>query len=84
IVYLAAAGEITSNLWNFHIFHLPVAMFCGHGALLLATLASRSILTPAVVLRSICIVAVALAWSTFPLVRTMKKPISMKGKLLGE
>ncbi len=84
IVYLAAAGEITSNVWNFHIFHVPVAMFCGHGALLLATLASRGILTPAVVLRSICIVAVGLAWSTLPLVRTMKKPIAMKGKLLGE
>ncbi|MBX5203947.1 hypothetical protein [Rhizobium sp. NZLR1] len=84
ILYLAAAGDITSNVWNFHIFHVPVAMFCGHGALLLATLASRTVPTPAVVFRSICIVAVALAWSTLPLVRTMKKPIAMKGKLLGE
>ncbi|MBY5647147.1 glycosyl transferase [Rhizobium leguminosarum] len=84
ILYLAAAGEITSNVWNFHIFHVPVAMFCGRGALLLATLASRTVLTPAVVLRAICIVAIALAWSTLPLVRTMKKPIAMNGKLLGE
>ncbi|WP_027668027.1 ArnT family glycosyltransferase [Rhizobium leguminosarum] len=84
ILYLAAAGEITSNVWNFHIFHVPIAMFCGHGALLLATLASRTVLTPAVVLRSIFIVAIALAWSTLPLVRTMKKPIAMNGKLLGE
>ncbi len=35
-------------------------------------------------LRSICIVALTLAWSTLPLVRTMKKPIAMNGKLLGE
>ncbi|MBY3368696.1 ArnT family glycosyltransferase [Rhizobium laguerreae] len=84
ILYLAAAGEITSNVWNFHIFHVPIAMFCGHGALLLATLGSRTVLTPAVVLRSIFIVAIALAWSTLPLVRTMKKPIAMNGKLLGE
>ncbi|MBX5091836.1 ArnT family glycosyltransferase [Rhizobium lentis] len=84
IIYLAAAGEITSNVWNFHIFHVPAAMFCGRGALLLATLASGTALTPAVVLRAICIVAVTLSWSTLPLVRTMKKPIAMKGKLLGE
>ncbi|TBZ10997.1 ArnT family glycosyltransferase [Rhizobium leguminosarum] len=84
ILYLAAAGEITSNVWNFHIFHVPIAMFCGHGALLLATLGSRTVLTPAVVLRSIFIVAIALAWSTLPLVRTMKKPIAINGKLLGE
>ncbi|WP_327211521.1 ArnT family glycosyltransferase [Rhizobium ruizarguesonis] len=84
ILYLAAAGEITSNVWNFHIFHVPIAMFCGHGALLLATLGSRTVLTPAVVLRSVFIVAIALAWSTLPLVRTMKKPIAMNGKLLGE
>ncbi|MBX4955505.1 glycosyl transferase [Rhizobium lentis] len=84
IIYLAAAGEITSNVWNFHIFHVPVAMFCGRGALLLATLASGTALTPPVVLRAICIVAVTLSWSTLPLVRTMKKPIAMKGKLLGE
>ncbi|MGO7624518.1 hypothetical protein ACC687_42245, partial [Rhizobium ruizarguesonis] len=32
IVYLAAACEITSNVWNFHIFHVPVAMFCGNDA----------------------------------------------------
>ncbi|MGV4794943.1 glycosyltransferase family 39 protein [Rhizobium sp. F40D2] len=84
ILYLSAAGEITSNVWNFHIFHVPIAIFSGHGALLLARLASRTILAPAVVLRAICIVAVTLVWSTFPLVRTMKKPIAMKGKLLGE
>ncbi|MBB4572203.1 glycosyltransferase family 39 protein [Rhizobium lentis] len=84
ILYLAAAGEITSNVWNFHIFHVPVAIFCGHGALLLARLSSSTFLTPAVMLRSICIVAIALGWSTLPLVRTMKKPIAMKGKLLGE
>ncbi|RUM25067.1 glycosyl transferase [Rhizobium vallis] len=84
IVYMAGAGEITSNVWNFHIFHVPVAIFSGRGALLLATLASRTILTPAVVLRAICIVAVTLSWSTLPLVRTMKKPIAVKGKLLGE
>ncbi|MFS2175931.1 ArnT family glycosyltransferase [Rhizobium pisi] len=84
IVYLAAAGEITGNVWNFHIFHVPVAIFSGGGALLLARLASRTVLTPAFVLRSICIVAVTLIWSTVPLVRTMKKPIAMKGKLLGE
>ncbi|AHG46277.1 glycosyl transferase [Rhizobium leguminosarum bv. trifolii CB782] len=84
ILYLAAAGEITANVWNFHIFHVPVAMFSGHGALLLATLSSRAIVKPAVALRAVCIVAVALAWSTLPLVRTMKKPIAMNGKLLGE
>ncbi|ANL47770.1 PMT family glycosyltransferase protein [Rhizobium phaseoli] len=84
ILFLAAAGEITSNVWNFHIFHVPVAIFCGRGALLLATLASRIIPTTAVVLRLICIVAVALAWSTLPLVRMMKKPIAMNGKLLGD
>ncbi|ARQ11102.1 PMT family glycosyltransferase protein [Rhizobium etli] len=84
ILYLAAAGEITANVWNFHIFHVPVAMFSGHGALLLATLSPRAVLKPAVALRAICIVAVALAGSTLPLVRTMKKPIAMKGKLLGE
>jgi hypothetical protein len=84
ILYLAAAGEITSNVWNFHIFHVPVAIFCGHGALLLARLTSTTFLTPAVMLRSICIVAIALGWSTLPLVRTMKKPVAMKGKLLGE
>lgn len=84
ILYLAAAGEITSNVWNLHIFHVPVAIFCGHGALLLATLASRTFPTPTVALRLICIVAIALGWSTLPLVRTMKKPIAIKGKLLGE
>ncbi|MER8465097.1 glycosyltransferase family 39 protein [Mesorhizobium sp. M1396] len=83
-VYLAAAREITSNPWNYHIFHVPFAMFCGRGALLLAALASGTVLSPAVVLRSICIAAIALVWSTFPLVRTMKTPIAMKGKLLGE
>ncbi|MBB4190929.1 4-amino-4-deoxy-L-arabinose transferase-like glycosyltransferase [Rhizobium aethiopicum] len=84
ILYLAAAGEITANVWNFHIFHVPLAIFCGRGALLLATLSSRTVLKPAVALRAICIVAVALAWSTLPLVRTMKKPVATKGKLLGE
>lgn len=83
IVYLAAAREITSNPWNYHIFHVPFAMFCGRGALLLATFASGTVLSP-VVLRSICIVVVTLVWSTFPLVRTMKAPVAMNGKLLGE
>ena len=84
VLYLAAAGEITSNVWNLHIFHVPAAIFCGHGALLLARLSSKTVLTPAVVLRAVCIVIVAVGWSTLPLVRTMKKPIAMNGKLLGE
>ncbi|QSY93341.1 glycosyltransferase family 39 protein [Rhizobium bangladeshense] len=84
ILYLAAAGEITSNVWNLHVFHVPAAMFCGHGALLLAKLSSKTVLNPTVVLRSICIVIVAVGWSTLPLVRTMKKPIATNGKLLGE
>ncbi|AZO55474.1 MULTISPECIES: glycosyltransferase family 39 protein [unclassified Mesorhizobium] len=83
-VYLAAAREITSNPWNYHIFHVPLAMFCGRGALVLATLAWGNVLSPAVVLRSICIVAATLVWSTFPLVKTMKKPVAINGKLLGE
>jgi 4-amino-4-deoxy-L-arabinose transferase-like glycosyltransferase len=84
VVYLAAAREITSNPWNYHIIHVPFAMFCGRGAFLLATLASGAVLSPAVVLRAICIAAVTLVWSTFPLVRTMKTPIAMNGKLLGD
>ncbi|OWV76753.1 glycosyl transferase [Rhizobium sp. R339] len=84
VLYLAAAGEITSNVWNLHIFHVPAAIFCGHGALLLAKLSSKTVLNPTVVLRSICILIVAVGWSTLPLVRTMKKPIAMNGKLLGE
>lgn len=84
IVYLAAAREITSNPWNYHIFHVPFAMFCGRGALVLATLGTGTVLTPAVVLRSICIAALALVLSTFPLLKTMKAPVAMNGKLLGE
>ncbi|RWC70247.1 MULTISPECIES: glycosyltransferase family 39 protein [unclassified Mesorhizobium] len=83
-VYLAAAREITSNPWNYHIFHVPLAMFCGRGALVLATLPWGNAPSPAMVLRSICIVAVTLVWSTFPLVKTMKKPVAINGKLLGE
>lgn len=46
--------------------HLPCAGrdICGHGALLLAKLSSKT--TPAVVLRLICIVVVAVGWSTLP------------------
>ncbi|PWJ92988.1 MULTISPECIES: glycosyltransferase family 39 protein [Mesorhizobium] len=84
VVYVAAAREITSNPWNYHIFHVPFAMFCARGALVLATLASGMTWSPMVVLRSVCIAAVVLVWSTCPLVKTMKAPIAMNGKLLGE
>ncbi|RAZ84661.1 glycosyl transferase [Mesorhizobium hawassense] len=84
IVYVAAAREITSNPWNYHIFNVPLAMFCGRGALVLATLGAGAALTPAVILRSIFIAALALTLSTFPLLRTMKAPIAMNGKRLGE
>ncbi|TGQ12058.1 glycosyl transferase [Mesorhizobium sp. M2E.F.Ca.ET.166.01.1.1] len=84
IVYVAAAREITSNPWNYHIFHVPLAMFCGRGALVLATLGAGTALTPAVILRSIFIATLALILSTFPLVKTMKAPVATNGKLLGE
>lgn len=84
VIYVAAAREITSNPWNYHIFHVPLAMFCGRGALVLATLGTGPVLTPAVMLRSLCIAALALTLSTFPLLKTMKAPIAMNGKLLGE
>ncbi|MDX8448398.1 ArnT family glycosyltransferase [Mesorhizobium captivum] len=84
VVYTAAAREITSNPWNYHIFNVPLAMFCGRGALVLATLGTGTALTPAVMLRSAFIAALALALSTVPLLKTMKAPIAMNGKLLGE
>ncbi|ADV13840.1 glycosyl transferase [Mesorhizobium sp. M7A.F.Ca.US.014.04.1.1] len=84
VVYLAAAREITTNPWNYHIFHVPFAMFCGRGAVVLATLGAKTVPSPGIILRSICIVAAMLVWSTFPLVRTMKAPFAMNGKLLGD
>lgn len=84
VVYFAAAREITANPWNYHIFHVPFAIFCGRGVITLATLASATVLSPAVILRSISIAVVVLVWSTFPLVKTMKAPTAMSGKLLGE
>ncbi|RUU61457.1 glycosyl transferase, partial [Mesorhizobium sp. M2C.T.Ca.TU.009.01.2.1] len=62
----------------------PLAMFCGRGALVLATLGTGPVLAPAVMLRSVFIAALALTLSTFPLLKTMKAPIAMNGKLLGE
>ncbi|TIP40293.1 MAG: glycosyl transferase, partial [Mesorhizobium sp.] len=39
---------------------------------------------PAVIMRSVFVAVLALALSTFPLLRTMKAPIAMNGKRLGE
>jgi 4-amino-4-deoxy-L-arabinose transferase-like glycosyltransferase len=40
VLYLAAAREMTSNPWNFHVVNLPVAALAGRGLLLVAAISA--------------------------------------------
>lgn len=81
-VYLLAAGEVSANPWNMHIFSVPLAIFAGHGALVLVRLARPA---PAVVagMRMAGLVALIAIFATLPLVQSMKAPFSRKAHALG-
>ncbi|MBB4641253.1 ArnT family glycosyltransferase [Rhizorhapis suberifaciens] len=84
IVYLAAAREMNNNPWNFHFFHIPLAIFAGRGMLLLATFERTSIVAAPALTRLGVILMLVMAGSTFPLVATMKRPYAENAMLMGK
>lgn len=84
IVYLLAAKEITSNAWNLHLLHVPIAMFCGHALVTLIGQGATVLLSIRGVIRAMLVVGAMLALATLPLVTRMKDPQAEAARLLGQ
>lgn len=84
LVYLVGAREITANPWNLHILHIPIAIFAGRGAILLAELGGVGSRSTAARLRFVALGIWVLGWATLPLTASIKKPIGEEGMLLGQ
>ncbi len=83
IFYLAAAREITSNPWNFHVFHAPIAALAGHGLITLMTLGSRRPGQGVALARGLLLVGL-LAFTSHGAIRTMKTPYAADAFRLGQ
>ncbi|WP_212525467.1 glycosyltransferase family 39 protein [Actibacterium sp. MT2.3-13A] len=84
IVYFAAAREITNNPWNLHILHVPLAIFCGRGLIVLVDMGRAA--TPAAasgVLRTGLVVLAVLLLSTLPLSQRLKDAQGEEARLMG-
>lgn len=84
VLYLVAAGEITANLWNVHVFNVPFAFIAGHGLIVLIRLGGHSMLSWRAFWRLAMAGVIVVSGSTVPLVSSMKKPVSEDARLLGE
>lgn len=83
VVYLAAAREITSNPWNFHVLHIPFAFLAGRGCIALAEMGGARLTSVLGVGRLAVIAVLVVGWSTLPLTERLKQPQAEDGRLLG-
>lgn len=83
IVYLLAAREIAANVWNYHIFSVPLAAFGGRGILLIARATENRPSWPWLWVRMGVVGAVVVAMGTIPGTAIMKRPGAMAAYELG-
>ncbi len=84
VIYLLAAKEITSNPWNLHMLHVPVAMFCGHALVGLIGQGTTARLSIREMVRSVLLIFAMVGLATLPLVTRMKEPQAEEARLLGQ
>jgi hypothetical protein len=84
LLYLVAAREITSNPWNLHILHIPVAMFSGHAVVWLIGQGGTVLVSIRLMLRIVLLAGAIIGLATVPLVRWMKDPQGEEARLLGQ
>ncbi|SFJ13018.1 Dolichyl-phosphate-mannose-protein mannosyltransferase [Celeribacter neptunius] len=84
IVYLCAAKEISTNPWNLHLFHVPLAIFAGRALILLAELGGVSFPSLAGVARFIVMGAILAALSQFQILPRLKTPQGEEARLMGQ
>lgn len=84
LLYLVAAKEVSSNPWNFHIFHVPLAIIAGRGLVTLAAAGGRQSAAILGIARFALIGVSTLCFSSMPLLDAMKYPFAEEGRVLGE
>ena len=82
-IYFLAAREISVNVWNYHIFSVPLAAFAGRGLLLVAAAAGGRADQFGGVARAIAVYAVVIVTATLPAITIMKRPLASSGMELG-
>jgi Dolichyl-phosphate-mannose-protein mannosyltransferase len=80
-LYVVAAGWISKNLWNLHVIHVPMAIFCGRAVVVL--LGDRPIASVRGAVRCALTIGTLLAFATVPLVSGMKRPYAEDSRRLG-
>jgi 4-amino-4-deoxy-L-arabinose transferase-like glycosyltransferase len=83
LVYLVAAREISANVWNYHIFSVPLAAFGGRGLLLIARATENRPSWPWFYARMGALGAVVVGLGTLPGTAIMKRPGAMAAYELG-
>ncbi|EEW24555.1 ArnT family glycosyltransferase [Rhodobacter ferrooxidans] len=84
LIYLLAAKEISSNPWNLHMMHVPVAMFCGRAVVRLIGQGGDSLRSIRGALRMVLMLVAMTGFATLPLVARMKDPQAEEARLLGQ
>ncbi len=83
LVYLVAAREISANVWNYHIFSVPLAAFGGRGLLLIARATENRPSWPWFYMRMGVLGATVVGFGTLPGTAIMKRPGAMAAFELG-
>jgi len=82
LLYLVAARQIANNPWNLHMVHVPVAMFMGRGALVLARLGA-GVSRQGRTLRLIALAGLCLIFVTRPLMENQRWSFSESARQMG-
>lgn len=84
IVYLAAAREISVNIWNFHIYSVPIAVFAGRGLLALVRTLEPAVNRSWQPVRFAAILATVVGLGLLPALSLFKTPWAYSGYALGQ